>query len=190
MNRNANASKSIFGFGKAQKPTGDPSRTSSVELTNIVQELSKVPGGKTSTSMAGHTDLGTNSNRAFIGQDMPSRAASFTQVNRNFGKGSLGESDSLDKTGSDLPKGSEGVTEALDDASKTAKVRYNWDHDSSVRANCSKHHRGKQGVSHCGFCKGAGFEAAERVYQDLVEGKGSTMNKARNLMYQPSNTKV
>jgi hypothetical protein len=188
VNRNANASKSIFGFGKAQKGA-DPSRTESTELLNIVQELSKVPGGKTSASMAGHTDLSYNANRAFVGQDMPSRAASFTQVNRNFGNGSLGESDSLDKVGSGLPKGSDGVTEALDEASKTAHRRYNWDHDSSIRANCHKH-KHPQGVTSCGFCLGAGFEAAEKAYKDRLSGKGSTMNKARNLQYTPSTSKV
>jgi hypothetical protein len=129
--------------------------------------------------MAGHTDLSYNANRAFVGQDMPSRAASFTQAQRNFGPGSLGESASLDKGGSGLPKGGEGVEEALDEASKAAAAN----HLNAIRANCAKYHRGKQGVTHCGFCLGAGFEASEKA-------RTGSMNKSRNLQYTPSTRKV
>ncbi len=184
-NRNQEASKAIFGFDLAKAAgSSDPAKTTDTAQLDLIQQLNtliKVPGGSTRADMSNHIDLNAGANRGFIGQDSPSTARSFVQKQRNFGPGSLGESSSLDPAPRG-PKGGEGVEEALDEA--TAK---SLNHQISVRANCSKHHK-FVGNSTCEFCRGASYPVAEQARLD--KAAGINRNKPRELQYQPTISKV
>jgi hypothetical protein len=183
-NANKKASKSIFGFDLSKAVGGaDPAKTADTSPSDVVQQLnrlSKIPGGSTRSDMSNHVDLSAQANRGFIGQDRPSRARSFIQKNRNFGVGSLGEASSLDPAPRG-PKGGTGTEEILDEATKTLN------HQVSVRANCSKHHK-FVGNSTCEFCHGASYPVAEQARLD--KAAGVSRNKPRELQYQPTNSKV
>jgi hypothetical protein len=182
QNRNKIPSQKAWGFDKAQK-SADPTRTESTEQLDIIQELAKTPGGSTNTGLENHLDLYLGSNRAYVSPTpgAPSTARPFVQKQRNFGPGSLGESDSLDKLGSALPKGGSGVDEALDQASKSERVA------KAQRAICARFHK-LQGHTNCNFCQGLSYPVAEQMRLD--KAAGINRNKPRELQYQPTISKV